>query len=69
MVVPIGKEADEEEYEGVEQPSPGFTQNLVFNEKRHIEKIEAYKTMTQTWRMKERVNESRLKIYMLVRWR
>jgi len=27
-----------------------------FTEKRHIEKIEAFQTATQTWRMKERVS-------------
>ena len=26
-----------------------------FTDKRHIEKIEAFQTVTQTWRMKERV--------------
>ena len=29
---------------------------LAFTSKRHLEKIEGFKTITQTWRMKERVS-------------
>ena len=55
MVIPIGKEADEDEYIGADQTMNDFTMALAFNEKRHTENIEGSKSVTQTWRMKERV--------------
>ena len=52
--VPVGKEAAEEDVDEVfdleECRLP-----LAFTEKRHTEKIEGTTTVTQTWRMKERV--------------
>jgi len=40
----------------VEQPPPLDGRSLwAFTLKRHLEKIEGSKTVTQTWRMKERV--------------
>ena len=37
---------------------------LTFSEKRHIEHIEAVKTVTQTWRMKERVRFNSICFYI-----
>ena len=54
MLIPVGKEADEDEYLGSDQAAHDFMA-LAFNEKRHMESIEGSKTVTQTWRMKERV--------------
>ena len=52
--VPVGKEAEEDDVDEVfdleESRYP-----LAFTEKRHTEKIEGSTTLTQTWRMKERV--------------
>ena len=53
--VMVGKEADED-YFGNNEPEFGELQvPLAFVKKRHHEKIEGTKTLTQSWRMKERV--------------
>ena len=55
MVIPMAKEADEDDCLGSDQAVSDFTMALAFNEKRHMESIEGSKSVTQTWRMKERV--------------
>ena len=55
MVVPVGKEAEEDEYVGCEHIAHDIMMPLAFHDKRHMESIEGSKTVTQTWRMKERV--------------
>ncbi len=57
MQIQMAKEADEDDYLVGEPTTEDFIHALAFNEKRHTEKIEALKTVTQTWRMKERVNK------------
>lgn len=55
--VAIGREAEEDGMDDIfdleECQLP-----LSFTKKRHVEKIEGTKTVTQTWRMKERVSLS-----------
>ena len=41
------------DHEDESSPTP-----LAFTSKRHVEKIEGFKTMAHSWRMKERVNDS-----------
>ncbi len=57
FLTPVGKEADEEEYNISESDLSSFKMTLAFTEKRHMEEIEGSKSMTQTWRMKERVSQ------------
>ena len=54
-VVVVGKEVDEYDFRNEEPDFDELQVPLTFVKKRHLEKIEGTKTLTQSWRMKERV--------------
>ena len=54
-MIAVGKEAEEEDFHADDGEFGDWQMPLAFMKKRHLEAIEGSKTLTQTWRMKERV--------------
>lgn len=58
QTITMGEEVTEDNENDTENTLP-----LAFTSKRHIEKIEGSKSVTQTWRMKERVRTNECRYY------
>lgn len=54
-MIAVGKEAEEEDFGSDGAEFGDWQMPLAFMKKRHTEAIEGSKTVTQSWRMKERV--------------